>query len=122
MIEISGYRLVSFYITDMEHTDTVVIIARELGLATREDTAFVNRQMLGDRINELIETDFQKLISILYRMDVSEKKLKLLLEENQGQDAGLIIADLMIERQTQKIKSRQQYRQRDNDINENEKW
>jgi len=78
--------------------------------------------ILAVHINKLIQTDFHKLIAILYRLDVSETKLRQLLEENTGSDAGLIIADLIIERQLQKLKSRQQFRQRDNDIDENEKW
>ena len=40
---------------------------------------------------------FSKLISILYRVDVSEPKLKSLLKENPNINAGLLIADLMIE-------------------------
>jgi hypothetical protein len=78
--------------------------------------------LLAVHINKLIQTDFHKLISILYRLDVSETRLRQLLEENKDSDAGLIIADLIIERQIQKLKSRQQFRQRDNDIDENEKW
>jgi len=81
-----------------------------------------SKQSLAERINELIQNDFQKLVSILYRMDVSEEKLKSLLQENQGVDAGHIITALMIERQLQKIKSRRQFSKRDNDIDENEKW
>ena len=69
-----------------------------------------------------MEKDFQKLVAILYRLDVSETKLKKLLSENHHADAALLIADLMIERQVQKIKSRQQFHQRGNDIDENEKW
>ena len=73
-------------------------------------------------INELIERDFQKLISILYRLDVSEEKLKTLLANNSDIDAGNIIAHLIIERQLQKIKSRQQFSKRDNNINEEDAW
>jgi AraC-like DNA-binding protein len=78
--------------------------------------------ILASYINDLIQKDFNKLISILYRLDVSENKLRRLLEENTGSDAGRIIADLVIERQLQKIKSRRQFHQPDNDIDENEKW
>ena len=77
---------------------------------------------LAAHINNLIETDFNKLVAILYRLDVSETKLKRLLEENTGRDAGIIIADLIIERQIQKIRSRRQFNQRDDNIDENEKW
>jgi len=80
------------------------------------------KDKLANLINNLIQTDFQKLISILYRIDVSETKLKNLLKENPGEDAGLIIADLIIERQLQKIKSRQEFRRDDNNISDEEKW
>jgi hypothetical protein len=62
------------------------------------------------------------LIAVLYRLDVSEEKLKTLLKESHDVDAGIIITDLIIERQVQKIKSRQQFRSPDIDIDENEIW
>lgn len=76
---------------------------------------------LSEHINHLIQSDFQKLVSILYRIDVSETKLKQLLKENSSIDAGLIIADLIIERLLQKIKSRQEHK-RDDNISDDEKW
>ncbi len=80
------------------------------------------KEKLGNQIDKLIESDFQKLISILYRIDVNETKLKHLLKENKGEDAGLIIADLIIERQLQKIKSKQQFPRHDDNISDDEKW
>lgn len=77
--------------------------------------------MLAVYINKLIQTDFHKLISILYRLDVSEAKLRRLLEENTGNDAGLIIANLIIERQLQKIKSRKE-NTNNNIIPDDDKW
>ena len=77
---------------------------------------------LGAYINQLIQTSFQKLISLLYRVDVSESKLKQLLQQHPGEDAGKIIATLIIERQLQKIQSRKQFRQTGNDFTEEEKW
>jgi len=79
-------------------------------------------QRLAGYINHLIVRDFNQLVSILYRLDVSENKLKQMLNDNSDEDAGKIIAALIIERQLQKIKSRQQFKQRDNTIDENEKW
>jgi hypothetical protein len=80
------------------------------------------KEKLSLHINYLIEHNFQKLVSLLYRIDISEPKLKKLLNDHPGTDAGNIIAELIIERQQQKIKSRQQFSRRDNDIDENEKW
>lgn len=79
-------------------------------------------QILATRINELIMHDFSFLVHILYRMDVSEQKLKKLLQENKDTDAGKIIAVMVIERQLQKIKSRQENSREDHSINEDEKW
>lgn len=61
-------------------------------------------------INDLIEKDFQRLVSILYRVDVDEDKLKRFLKEENGKDAALIIARLIIERQSQKIRTRNEYK------------
>jgi hypothetical protein len=76
---------------------------------------------LAEYINDLIQTNFEKLIALLYRIDVSESKLKQLLQQNSAEDAGKIIATLIIERQTQKIKLRNQNRP-GTDIPEMEKW
>lgn len=80
------------------------------------------REQLAAAINDCILTDFDKLLQLLYRLDIDEMKLRSLLKDIPGQDAGIIIADLIIERQVQKIKSRQQFSQRDNDISEEDKW
>ena len=79
------------------------------------------KEKLSYHVNHLIQFDFQKLVSVLYRIDVNEEKLKSMLAENTETDASSIIAELIIERQLQKIKSRQEFR-RDNNINEDEKW
>ena len=73
-------------------------------------------------VNHLIDKNFQKLVGILYRMDVSEPKLKNLLANHPQADAGIIIAQLMIERQLQKIATRKQYRQNNGNVNEEDKW
>jgi len=107
----------------MAENDLTAIINQELGLLLPEQiSADELRRRLSVHINYLIEHDFQKLVSVLYRVDVNEKKLKQLLKENPGEDAGLIIADLIIERQLQKIKSRKEYRRDENNISDEEKW
>lgn len=73
-------------------------------------------------INELINHNFQQLVQILYRIDVNESRLKKLLNDNPQQDAGKLIARLIIERQLQKIKLKQEFRNRPPADNEEEKW
>lgn len=79
------------------------------------------RSELIIRVNELINTDFNLLITLLYRFDISEKKLKDRLALPHS-DAGELIADLIIQRHEEKMLSRKQHRQNDEDIPEDEKW
>jgi hypothetical protein len=106
----------------MKNEQPLLEISKELGVIVNEMDHSLGKQILAEKINELITNDFQKLVSILYRMDVSEIKLKQLLNENPGTNSALIITDLMIERQAEKIRSRQQFNKRDENINDDEKW
>ncbi len=76
---------------------------------------------LAMHINQLIQHNFQQLVQLLYRVDVNEKRLKTLLQENPGEDAGKLIARLIIDRQLQKIKTRSSFRSA-RDIPDDEKW
>lgn len=80
------------------------------------------RTKLSAHINQLINHDFEKLVFYLYRIDVNENKMRALLDKREGEDAAGLIADLIIERQLQKIKSRRQNSQQENKIPDEEKW
>lgn len=67
------------------------------------------RQQLISIVKELIHCDFEKLLAILYRIDVDEKKLKFALFESNSPAAETIV-DLIIERQLQKLKYRELFR------------
>ena len=107
----------------MEEQELIQGINTEMAIQLPEKMSLEElRNRLKQEINQLIQTDFQKLASILYRIDINERKLKYLLQENVGEDAAVIIAGLIIERQLQKIKSRKQFSQRDDTISDEEKW
>ncbi|MBC7933915.1 MAG: hypothetical protein H7Y86_00955 [Rhizobacter sp.] len=76
---------------------------------------------LSAYINQLIINHFDELITLLYRLDINEKKLKDLLQQHASKDAAGIIASLIIERQEQKIKTRELFKTAA-DIPEEEKW
>ncbi len=80
------------------------------------------RGKLMSLINELINKDFQSLIQLLYRIDVNEKKIRHYLNEKKNQDAASVLADLIIERQLQKIESRKKFSSRNHSQSEEEKW
>lgn len=66
------------------------------------------RQYLIRVVAQLIDTDYHKLTNILYRIDVDELKLKKALLESD-QPISVTIADLIIERQVQKLKYRNRF-------------
>jgi hypothetical protein len=77
--------------------------------------------LVAEQLNRWILTDFDALVQFLYRVDISESKLRLVLKEERHTDAGLILARLVLERQWQKIQTRKQFRQGNADSDE-ERW
>ena len=107
----------------MENDELIRLLNNELPveIAAQKSYDKIHAQ-LAAYLNNLIKNDFDKLVAYLYRIDVNEEKLKTLLQKNPGEDAGNIIAGLIIEKQEQKIKFRKQFSQRENDFDEEEKW
>ena len=96
---------------------------KELAIDLPEKISFDELQnRLAVHINDLIQHHFENLVSLLYRIDVSEAKIKSLLQQQPNEDAAKIIAALIIERQIQKIKTRNQFRQTGNQFTDEEKW
>ncbi len=107
----------------MENNELILSINTELALSLPEKISYKELHILLTAcINDLIKNDFEKLVTYLYRIDVSEQKLKSLLQQNPGEDAGLIISTLIIERQEQKIKTRKQFKEDNKNIDPEEKW
>ncbi len=80
---------------------------------------------LSAEINQMILTNFESLVQLLYRIDVSEMKLKSILKEQPNEDAGKIIAHLIVERQMQKIILKKQPTQSSKEVSnegEEELW
>ncbi|MEO7308009.1 MAG: hypothetical protein ABIR78_07770 [Ferruginibacter sp.] len=107
----------------MDNNELIQLLNKELAIEIIEKGSYEKiHAQLAEYINGLIQNDFDKLIAYLYRIDVNEQKLKTLLQQKPQEDAGNLIALLIIERQEQKIKTREQFSQRDNDVAEEEKW
>ena len=77
---------------------------------------------LSQYVDQLISNDFDALMLLLYRIDVSEEKVKSLLAKDNGQNSAQIIADLIIKRQQQKIYWRSQFKSSPSEIDESERW
>jgi hypothetical protein len=68
-----------------------------------------------------VQIDFTRLVNTLYRLDVSEVRLKQVLQQEADTNAGELIAALIVERQLEKINTRSRFRA-SNDIPDDEKW
>ena len=68
------------------------------------------RKYLTGRLAYLLENKYETLINVLYRIDVNEEKLAKLFAETKSESIPESLADMIIERQIQKIKFRQKYK------------
>lgn len=71
------------------------------------------RAYLVAQITRLLDRNVAMLMSILYRVDVAEEDVMRVITETAPAGVAGEIADLMIERQLQKIRIRRQYREND---------
>jgi hypothetical protein len=64
-------------------------------------------------IEHLLQHNFEKLCNAMYRLDVSERKFHEVLTGSDASDVGSKLADLVIEREMQKVKTRELYRRKE---------
>lgn len=107
----------------MKETEWVVTYLKNEWALNLNDQSTMDeiRLVLAEQIRQLIDRDFSQLVQLLYRVDISEKKLKQVLHEQVNEDAAQLIAGLIIERQFQKIQTRKFFR-RDYRDSEEERW
>ncbi len=98
--------------------DKIINVTQSLRFESLDE---VNEKLIP-LINALIDKDFQSLIQLLYRIDVSEKKIRLYLNQKPNEDSANLIAHLIIERQLQKIETRKKFKSRDSRENNEERW
>ena len=64
-------------------------------------------------IDYLLQNNFEKLCNAMYRLDVSERKFNEVLTQSDPADISSKLADLVIEREMQKVKTRELYRRKE---------
>ena len=68
------------------------------------------REQLAYVIAHLMEENFERLCQAMYRLDVSEARFGEVLKHSPVEDIPYAIADLVIEREMQKVRTRMIYR------------
>ena len=74
------------------------------------------KKMLSKRIEEMIDHEFDRFVNLLYRMDVNEAKVKEALAEKPFSKGVEKVADMIIQRQLQKIATRKTYSSSNHDL------
>ncbi|MES2558809.1 MAG: hypothetical protein V4590_03660 [Bacteroidota bacterium] len=67
-------------------------------------------EALTNVVMHLLLQDMEKLLNILYRIDVNEPKVKAAFAQNNPKLIAPTIAKLILERELQKAESRRKYR------------
>lgn len=67
------------------------------------------RLMLMEALKKVLDSDFNRIWNILYRIDLDEKKVMEAFDEEEPDAIVGKLADLILERQLQKIESRNKY-------------
>lgn len=65
--------------------------------------------LIEQLVEELINHDFERLLLILYRLDVSEVKVKKAIDDSGPALASRRIAELILEREKAKVRTREKY-------------
>jgi hypothetical protein len=68
------------------------------------------RQYLTERIKDMLDNNYNLLINTLYRIDINEQKVGMVFATKDKVLIPEKLADLIIERQVEKINYRKRYR------------
>lgn len=69
------------------------------------------RKYLTEKMKDMLDNNYNLLINTLYRIDISETKLGALFSAKNKESIPAKLADLIIERQIEKINFRKRYRE-----------
>jgi hypothetical protein len=96
----------------MENAITLIVNKLHLQEEIKGESDTEKLERLASYLNDLVLNNFNHLVSILYRIDVSEQKVRLALAQNpQNKTAGQIIAKLLLEREAEKIEFRKKFKE-----------
>lgn len=94
---------------------TAALISRDFEIENIDDKLSEEQLfcLLADHIDWLIERRMEWLLSLMYRMDVDEAKVQAALSPNAPEAANIGLARLVLERQKQRVHTKQNYQPQD---------
>jgi hypothetical protein len=93
-----------------DDNDNLALVLQNIALSSQDEEIGEEAvlTLLETRIREMLASEMDLLLSTLYRLDISEKKILLVLKGGiEGPAKGL--ARLVLERQKEKLKTRREY-------------
>lgn len=67
--------------------------------------------VMAERIRELLAGDLEALMSMMYRLDIDEAKMKLAFSKDNIEDPAISLAKIIIERQKRRMDTKKKYQQ-----------
>jgi len=102
--------------------ETALQLSADAALAIQPDITYEQLvALLAEKLEDLISNNFQQFVLLLYKIDVSENKVRDIFGPDVSADAYHKLAVVIIERQMQKIISRKATK-RPHDEDGEEKW
>ena len=103
------------------YEEVAVLVNKDMGTETNPvivvSSQGVSQNMIREKligvIQYLLENNFEKLCNAMYRLDVSERKFHEVLTGNSPENISSQLADLVIEREMQKVRTRELYKNRE---------
>ena len=96
------------------NNETTALILRDFEL-DEPKTALTEQELLeylAEAIGYMIEHKLDFLLSLLYRLDVSEQKINYALLPGNEDDANIALAKLVLERQKLRVATKRAYREK----------
>lgn len=106
----------------MNQQDTQIFKNFEVEIPEEEINEEQMLNLLADRIAYMLEYQLEYLFSMMYRMDVSEKKVSAALHPLADEPANVGLARLVIERQKERLFTKEHYKQVDLGDEEDLRW
>ena len=97
-----------------ENKETTALILRDFELIDpeKEMTEAELLDYLAAAIDYMIEHKLDFLLSLLYRLDVSEQKINEALLPSNKEDANIALAKLVLDRQKLRVATKRAYREK----------
>mgnify|MGYP001555280546 CR=1 FL=1 len=100
------------------------LVGRDLGLQNDPQKKQITYEelldMVSDRVAHLLASSPERLFSLLYRLDVSERKVDEVMKGQKEISTNVGLAELIIQRQKERLHTKKKWKQED--IDDWERW